>query len=64
MGFVSAGRATPRKDKIVASPAPMKTAKEKSQHGFKSAFWLRVSAGLPPGSIQTASLSCLVFIAI
>lgn len=53
-----------RKDKIVPFPTHAKTAKEKSQHGFKPAFWLRVSAGLPPGPIQTTSLSCLVFIAI
>lgn len=64
MGFVLVDRATLRKDRIVAFSSSTKTAKGKSQHGFKPAFWLRVCAGLPPGSIQTVSLSCLIFIAI
>lgn len=64
VGFVSVGRIILRKDRIVPSPIPMKTAKEKSQHAFKPAFWFRVSAALLLGSIETTSLSCLVFIAI
>lgn len=60
VGFVVMGRAMQRKDRIVSSPAPMETAREKLQYGFE----LVSGSGSVPGSIQTPDLSCRVFIVI
>lgn len=53
VGFVVMGRAMQRKHRIVSSPAPMETAREKPQHGFELVSGL----GSVPGSIQTPGLS-------
>lgn len=60
VGFVVMGRAMQRKDRIVSSPAPMETEREKLQYGFE----LVSGSGSVPGSIQTPDLSCRVFIVI
>lgn len=53
VGFVVMGRAMQRKYRIVSSPAPMETAREKPQHRFELVSGL----GSVPGSIQTPGLS-------
>lgn len=59
-GFAVMGRAMWTRDRIVSSPAPMETARQKSQHRSE----LISGLGSVPGSPQTPGLSCCVFIVI